>query len=175
MSKKDLAGEVDELAGTLASLQIQVLDLVRENQNLAERVCELEAAQERWSVIAPSSALPEPLRPVEEPALPPERLDAAHRIGAWIRRCLVGERRGCSGREAVRLASKVYLVCRDHQGNTFDPPRVFDTWASAKPLCSEANRLGPQAIFIGLPTKHEARLACEAAGLGVPVALRSYQ
>ena len=175
MSKQGLAAEVDELAGALAAVQSQVLDLVRENQNLAERVSELEAAQERWSVISPGSALPDHLKPAGVPEISPERLDAAQRIGAWLRRCLVGERRGSLGREKVGLASKVYLVCRDFQGTTFDPPRVFDTWAAAKPFCSEANRLGPEAIFIGLPSKLEARLACEAAGLGVPVALRSYQ
>ena len=102
--------------------------------------------------------------------LPPHRVAAAEKIGAWIQRCLKDQPRGLSGREEIELASRVYLVVRDIHGTTYNPPKVFENWAGAKALCTLEKQLG-DSVFVGLPSKAEARIAVSAAGLDIPPAL----
>lgn len=54
-----------------------------------------------------------------------------------------------------------------------NPPLIFFTWTEAKPLCVCVLRGQPSdSIFIGLPSKEEARVAISAAGLEFPAALQ---
>ena len=106
--------------------------------------------------------------------LPEFRVHIAEGIGAWIRRALSGVSRGPSGREQIPQASRLfYLVFRDTEGNNYNPPKVFQTWAAAKPLCRLGGELAADAVFVGLPsTKAESRIVVAAAGCEVPLALQ---
>lgn len=103
--------------------------------------------------------------------LPPHRVSVAQGIGAWIRRALRGEQRGNSGRDLVNLASRIYVGAQDSQNNQFNPPRVFNCFREVKSLCSNSSGDFGNSIFVGFPSKTEARIAVVAAGLIVPDAL----
>ena len=102
--------------------------------------------------------------------LPADRVRAAEKIGAWIKRCLQNEHRGLSGREEIPLATKLYIVVRDIRGTLYNPPRVCNSWAETKLLCCLDKQFGDN-IFVGLPTKAEARIAVCSADLEVPAEL----
>jgi len=102
--------------------------------------------------------------------LPPARVEAAQQVGRWLRRGLNQEHRGLSGREKIDLASKVYIVVKDISGTVFDPPKILSSWANTKLLVSVDKQLG-DSLFVGLPSKSEARIALSAAGLKIPDAL----
>lgn len=103
--------------------------------------------------------------------LSPHRVSVAQGIGAWIGRALRGEHRGSSGRDLVKLASRVYVVAQDYQENVFNPPKVFNCFREVKSLCSNSEGDFGVSIFVGFPSKAEARIAVVAAGLNVPDAL----
>jgi hypothetical protein len=99
------------------------------------------------------------------------REEICRAIGQWLRRALSGLPRGPSGRERIDLASRFYLVCRDFRGNDHNPPLFFSSWKAAKDLCFHQGEPG-DSVFIGLPTKTEAVICVEAAGLQLPPSLR---
>ena len=170
MSGRVSRQEFASLADELEDLRQQLAVLRVDKEQLESRVAELEdeAAQRSYSVISEcSSAVP--VLPIQED-LPADRIEIAHRIGAWLRRCLDGRARGLSGRESLKQASSLYLVARDIKGNLFDPPKVCDSWAGTKPLVSNKGHLG-ESVFIGLPTKAESKIVVTAAGLRMPTAL----
>ena len=166
--------EFDQLCASFAELKVLC-------NELAARVIELEASagkrsqsgseKSEFEVIssAPSSSAAQSAAAAGTD-LPSHRISAAEKIGAWIRRCLNDQPRGLSGREEIELASRVYLVVRDISGTTYNPPKVFDSWAGAKTLCTLDKQLG-DSIFVGLPSRAEARIATRAAGLDIPSAL----
>lgn len=98
------------------------------------------------------------------------RESVARGIGQWIKSCLAGDLRGPSGRERVNLQSRVYLVVRDIQGQVHNPPLVFDSWRQCSEVVIREKQAG-DSIYIGLPTKTEARIALTAAGLHISPAL----
>ena len=99
------------------------------------------------------------------------REEICRSIGRWLRRALSGLPRGPSGRDKIGLGSRYYLVCRDIAGNDYNPPLFFASWRAAKDLCFQAGE-PVDSVFIGLPTKTEALICVEAAGLEVPPSLR---
>ena len=99
------------------------------------------------------------------------REEICRSIGQWLRRALAGLPRGPSGRERIGLASRYYLVCRDIHGQDHNPPLFFASWKAAKDSCFRAGEPG-DSVFIGLPTKTEALICVEAAGLQLPPSLR---
>ena len=99
-----------------------------------------------------------------------ERESVARGIGLWIKRCLAGELRGLSGRERISLQSRVYLVVRDIRGAVRNPPLVFDSWRQCSEIVIKEKQAG-DSIYIGLPSKTEARIALTAAGLQISPAL----
>ena len=122
------------------------------------------------SAAAPSSGQPPAL-----PALPPaQRISEADRrliardVGRFFRRALDGEHRGQSGRARNPLSSTVYVVCRGASGPEYRPPLLLKSFADTKVLCQIQGQLR-DSIFCGLPSRWEAVLACEEAGLGVPI------
>ena len=56
-------------------------------------------------------------------------------------------------------------------GNDHNPPLFFSSWKAAKDLCFHQGEPG-DSVFIGLPTKTEAVICVEAAGLQLPPSLR---
>eukprot|EP00435_Cladocopium_sp_Y103_P038293 s672_g10.t1 len=101
------SAEVELLRREVDSLRALVLDLSR-------RVEALEV-QSEFSVVGNTPPSSPGVRAGVLPAgitassLGPERVAAAQSIGAWLRRCLEGQRRGLSGREKIQQASKYYL------------------------------------------------------------------
>ena len=89
-------------------------------------------------------------------------------IGHFLTRSLAGGHRGNSGRDKLKLASRLYLVIRDFSGAvTTRPVRVVTKFSEVKELCAKGNYWG-DSIFVGLPSQREGRLVCETAGFGWP-------
>ena len=55
-------------------------------------------------------------------------------------------------------------------GVEFNPPKVLYSWKETKAIVSRGSGFG-NSIFVGLPTKADARLALETAKLKIPSAL----
>ena len=122
------------------------------------------------SAAASSSGQP-PAVPAVRPAQrlsETERREIARDIGRFFRRALNGEHRGQSGRARNPLSSRVYVVCRGASGREYRPPLLLRSFADAKVLCQIEGQLR-DSIFCGFPSHWEAVLACEEAGLGVPI------
>ena len=162
--------EVESLRRELASLRALVGELKLRLETLE--------AQSEFSVVGntPPSSPGTRLAPEASPAgvtassLGPDRVAAAQSIGAWLKRCLAGQRRGLSGREKIQQASRYYLVVRDSSGTDYNPPLVFASWKDTKDRVYVQGQPG-DSIFVGIPTKEEGRIALLAAGLPVPAAL----
>ena len=100
-------------------------------------------------------------------ALEPQELErqaAAISIGRFLRRCLNGEPRGESGRSRINLSSTVYILCRDFEGRCYNPPQLHPSYGSISPLVKRGGRFG-DSVFVGLPSRWEAKLSVETAGL----------
>lgn len=91
-----------------------------------------------------------------------ERRAIAEAAGLFVRRALNGDYRGTSGREQLRLQSRVYLLFRDHSGNLYDPVRIFDSYAAINPLVKPRGDLG-DSVFIGFPSRWEGRVCAGVA------------
>lgn len=96
-----------------------------------------------------------------------QRERIAQGIGAFFQRSLAGDHRGTSGREHLRLASRLWVVVRSIHGEVFSPVRIFRSWARAKEVVKIGSSAG-DSIFVGLPSEREARICVEAAGLLYP-------
>ena len=99
------------------------------------------------------------------------RQQVADEIGAYFLRCLSGNNRGASGREKVNLANRVYVIVRDSTGVVYNPVCVQSAWKDTQPLVTVGPGPGKQfgdSIFVGFPTKWEAKRAVAAAGLKWP-------
>ena len=92
-----------------------------------------------------------------------ERDNACREIGLWITRALSGNYRGASGPDRIPQASKYWLVFRGFDGETFEPPRAFTSFANAKAVCKRQADCG-QSVFIGLPSRADVDAVCAAAG-----------
>ena len=94
-----------------------------------------------------------------------EREAIADQIGQFVLRSLSGDNRGSSGRDLVPLASKIWLVIQDIEGNRYNPVRVFRQWTPAKALVKRQNGEVGDSIFVGLPSEREARRVVHSATL----------
>ena len=99
-----------------------------------------------------------------------KRLELARQCGLFLRRALSGDFRGGSGRDRLRLGSRLYVVCADFGGTPFDPPRVFKNFTDVKGICKEGRECGA-SVFLGFVSKWEAREAVNAAGFARPAEL----
>ena len=97
-----------------------------------------------------------------------ERREVAENAGRFILRSLNGDHRGTSGREQLRLQSRVYLLFRDHAGHIYNPVKVVETLSQLTPLVKPHGDLG-DSVFIGLPSKWEAKICAEVAGVAWPL------
>ena len=99
------------------------------------------------------------------------RQQVADEIGAYLQRCLAGNNRGSSGREKVNLANRIYVIARDATGKLYDPVCVLNAWRDTQPLVTLGPGPGKQfgdSVFVGFPSKWEAKRAVAAAGLSWP-------
>ena len=85
-----------------------------------------------------------------------ERREIARGIGQWLKRCVAGEIRGPGGRDQINFPSKSYIVVGDIHLKVRSPPLIFVIWAEAKSFCVVRGQPS-DSIFIGLPSKEEAR------------------
>ena len=89
--------------------------------------------------------LPEFSSPISEDPVLSERLrsSVASEVGRFFGRCLAGQRRGLSGRETIKLASVVNVLCRDYQGRCYDPVHAGPSFVRLQfaPPCETARRL----------------------------------
>ena len=99
-----------------------------------------------------------------------QRERIAEGIGHFFRRALAGDHRGTSGREALRLSSRLWIVVRSIRGEVFSPVRIFRNWARAKEVVKIGNSAG-DSIFVGVPSEREARVVVAASGLEYPEAI----
>ena len=96
-----------------------------------------------------------------------ERRRVAEETGAFLRRSLAGVHRGESGRDQIKLQSRVYILCRDLHGRVYNPVQVHRSFSTLRPLVKEGGQCG-DSIFIGVPTIWEAKVSVAAAGLSWP-------
>eukprot|EP00435_Cladocopium_sp_Y103_P073950 s91_g46.t1 len=111
-----LRAEVSELRHLCQVLQARVSELEQHSSGSGrasefELITEPPAAEDICAAVAAGADLPA------------ERVRAAEKIGAWIKRCLQNEHRGLSGREEIPLATKLYIVVRDIRGQVYNPPK----------------------------------------------------
>lgn len=88
-------------------------------------------------------------------------------IAAFLVRCRTGQARGTSGRDRINLPSRVWLVCRDFEGQDYNPVLIYKIFALCKDLVKRGSDCG-QSIFVGLPSEREARFVVALAGLEWP-------
>eukprot|EP00435_Cladocopium_sp_Y103_P027044 s3668_g6.t1 len=88
-------------------------------------------------------------------------------IADFICRSLNGEHRRNSGRDQIKLGSRLWLVFRDYEGYEHNPVTVCRTFAACRALTKRGEDCG-ESIFIGLPTEHEARRVVRSSGLEWP-------
>ena len=162
---RDQSSEIEALRKRVADLESRVLALAVASASEPEDF-EVVSTAKASSVPAASEAAASSLT-ISSSGISEARREIAREVGQWLKRCLLGAPRGPSGREKVSLQSRLYLVCRDRHLNVF-----FFTWTEAKPLCIERTGIPSDGIFIGLPSKEEARLALVEAGLEIPSALQ---
>ena len=188
MSQQALLAEVQSLRRDLAELSLRVLAL--ESRDIPEAAESIGRSAPASPLVinytGGGAALPLPPFPSGSQAAPlsppcstwqspssthsapavltdAERRRIAEEAGRFLSRALAGDLRGSSGRERVRLSSRVYLLLRDIQGNVYPTARVFRSWASIQPLVRPHGHCG-DSVFIGWPSLWEAKVCCEAAG-----------
>ena len=81
-----------------------------------------------------------------------------------------GKFRGNSGRERLKLGSRLYVALSDSAGRAYSEVRVFTRVADLRREVFNQGNPG-QATFIGFATQWEARVALEAAGVNIPAEL----
>ncbi len=98
------------------------------------------------------------------------RLALAKACGAFLKRAVEGDFRGGSGRDRLRLSSRVYLVVADYSGQRFEPPKVFFDFGSVRSICKSGNQCG-RSVFLGFASQWEAKEAVREAGFARPTEL----
>ena len=112
------------------------------------------------------SATPSPYRSSLEQT-EEERRSIARDAGRFLARALQGDHRGTSGRERLKLQSRVYILAKDIGGQVYEPVKIFRSFAAIQPLVKHGFSCG-ESVFIGLPTIWEAKEAVRSAGLTWP-------
>ena len=100
-----------------------------------------------------------------------DRIALAQEIGAFLRRAYDGLPRGSSGRDRLGLQSRWYLVLVDFEGRRLVEPLFSHSFSSIRDRCKRGSDTG-DSVFIGFPTKWDAKLALEAGRFPLPPELR---
>lgn len=164
-----LSEEVEHLRSLVKSLSLRVADLEARAEfevvrdSFSEGVkSEIEKRREEERVLAAGGLRPTAALPEVSPGS--DRLKILQGIGKWIRRALNGSRSGPSGRDQLREASEVYLVCQSFSGVRFSPAKIFGSWRAAQKVVKQHHSLG-ESIFVGLPSAQDAEVVSIWAGL----------
>ena len=96
------------------------------------------------------------------------RLELARGCGRFLVRALAGDYRGGSGRDRLRLASRVYVILATFSGERCTPPKVLFNFGEVKKLCKSGPHCG-RSVFLGFATQWEAREALQTAGYTWPL------
>ena len=180
MSERALRAEIDSLRSSLEALRIEV-------RELSDRVIELEgggriplsspprapsaAASAKAASVTTSQYSVLSGSPSNRSVVGVEDTEArarlAREIGDFIRRSLDGNFRGSSGRDRLRLPSRLYLVFADFYGNRVEPPRVLRSFSETAAICKQGPEAG-QSIFVGVATQWEGRIVFNQAGFEWP-------
>ena len=83
------------------------------------------------------------------------RLELARECGRFLTRALAGDYRGGSGRDRLRLASRVYVVLATFSGERCIPPKVLFNFAEVKKLCKSGPHCG-RSVFLGFASQWAA-------------------
>ena len=158
--------ELDELWGVIRRLEGRIRSLELERQ-------EPSSTPETRTSSSPLPPTPQVLRTTSPAESGQRDRDSILRgIGAWIRACLEGQRRGLSGRELLDGSSHIYLVFRSIDGAVHDPVLIFNRWSQAagRVTFSGSSRGGfhGDSVFIGLPRRRDAELVVASAGVSWP-------
>ena len=95
------------------------------------------------------------------------RTAVAREVGRFLRRALDGGHLRSSGRSALNLSSRYYVVLCDFQGRRCAEPCIFSSFGPCKNLCCRGPGKG-RSIFVGLPSQTEVAEALRAADLSWP-------
>lgn len=95
------------------------------------------------------------------------RLRLARACGEFLRRAVQEDYRGPSGRDRLRLQSRLYVVVADFEGVIFDPVKVCHRFSEVRELCKRQSACG-RSVFIGFATRWEAEAAVAAGGFRWP-------
>ena len=90
------------------------------------------------------------------------------RISQFVIRALAGQYHGASGRDEIDLASRIWIVFRSYNGETFNPVKVFHRFTLCKDLVKVRGDCG-RSVFIGLPSEREARRVVQGSGRAWPL------
>ena len=176
------AREVAELRLVVRDLQSRVEELER-NQTRAAREDSfqliLQAEGEAETPVPPASRpqAETPSRGTEEvsgevfSSDTEARVQLAKGIGKFLRRSVSGQPRGSSGRDRLRLQNRCYLVISDYSGHQLSVPKFLTSFQEVRQLCKRGSDVG-SSVFVGLPTKWEARVALKAGDFALPDELR---
>lgn len=111
-----------------------------------------------------SAARVEPGKPTWE-----FREQVAREIGAFLGRGVAGEKLGTSGRDKLaQIQNRVYIIVRDFEGRWYtNPVKVTQSFATCRQFCKRGSFCG-EALFVGVPSIREAKIAVSEAGLTWP-------
>ena len=177
-----LRAEVEILRASLEALQIRVEELESQGEERSEiersRLDRSEDSVRRSSfeeaassVTARSSdgwsRITDPISSTDHAA----RVQLARQIGQFLVRALRGDFRGSSGRDRLKLGNRYYIILKTFEGEQLPEPAVVSSFAEVRRLCKRGSDCGA-ALFVGLATQWEARIALEEAQLPLPSFLR---
>ena len=126
--------QVQGLVARIELLELEKRELSRRVRVLEENSFELvaePASEARTNPASPaplSSSSASTSTTTAAPGSDAFRGQVADEIGAFLRRCLRGEHRGQSGREKADLPNRLYVICRDLSGRTYNPVKVLTSW-----------------------------------------------
>lgn len=175
---------------TTEELQAQILELRERVETLEQHLVQQRVVNSPVTVNY-SVALPSALPPagesvastaaVQPPVAPSggstsrsaehsdaQRIEIATGVGRYLRRALDGDHLATSGRDQLRLASRVYILVRDIRGTLYNPVQIHRAFSTLRPLVKDSSGGLGDSIFVGLPTIWEAKLAVQAASLSWP-------
>ena len=145
MSNSTLVAEVQQLRKDLAALSARVLQLEADRDTGAAQL-PLQSSPITFNYASSVPTTPYPELPpfpgsssavfaspaVSAASAPAglgynliDRLVTAREAGLFLRRCLEGVVRGTSGRDRIRLPSKIYILARDITGKVYNPVQIY--------------------------------------------------
>ena len=98
------------------------------------------------------------------------RVRLARELGGFLREAVGGTNRGTSGRDRLRLQSRLYIVLAGFDGRPLESASVCASFAACKALRFRGDSCG-HSVFLGFASKWEAREALIAGGFAVPASL----